>query len=368
MNRCFRIMLLPLLMVLCLPVVALSEPLKDALGQSLELTAPVERVICSGPGCLRLLVYLQAQDRAVAVDDMETKRSSFDARPYALANPQFKELPTFGEFRGHDNPELILALEQQPQLIFKTYRGMGMDPKTLQQKTGIPVLPLDYGNLGKGRDRFFASLRAMGAVLGKEQRAEEVIAFFQETIADLEQRTADIPEEARPRVFIGGVAMKGPHGFHSTEPTYPPFGFVNARNLAAVASPEGKELSHADIAKEKIVEWDPDVLFLDLSTLQMGEDAGGLHELRTDPAYQTLGAVRQGKVHGVLPYNWYTTNYGSVLADAYFIGTILYPERFADIDPKTKTDDIYSFLVGKPVFAEMNDLFQGLVFSPLSMQ
>ncbi len=368
MNRCFRIMLLPLLMALCLPVVALSEPLKDALGQNLELTAPVERVICSGSGCLRLLVYLQAQDRAVAVDTNEGSRSGREARPYHLANPQFKELPIFGEFRGHDNPELILALEPQPQLIFKTFATMGMDPKTLQQKTGIPVLPLDYGNLGKGRDTFFASLRAMGAVLGKEQRAEEIIAFFQDTIADLEQRTADIPEEAQPRVYIGGVAMKGPHGFHSTEPAYPPFGFVNARNLAASSTPEGKQLNHADIAKEMIVEWDPDILFLDLSTLQMGENAGGLHELRTDPAYQTLGAVKEGKVYGVLPYNWYATNYGSVLADAYFIGTILYPERFADIDPATKADDIYSFLVGKPVFAEMNDLFQGLVFSPLSMQ
>jgi iron complex transport system substrate-binding protein len=78
--------------------------------------------------------------------------------------------------------------------------------------------------------------------------------------------------------------------------------------------------------------------------------------------------VKKGLVYGALPYNWYTTNYGSVLANAYFIGKILYPERFADIDPMAKTDDIYTILVGKPVFAEMNDLFQGLVFRPLSMQ
>jgi iron complex transport system substrate-binding protein len=364
----YRIMLLSLLSAICLPAAALSQPIKDALGDKPEIPAEVGRVICSGPGCLRLLVYLQAQDRAVAVDDMETKRSNFDARPYALANPQFKKMSTFGEFRGHDNPELILTLEPQPQLIFKTYAGMGMNPKTLQQKTGIPVMPLEYGNLDKGREKFFASLRAMGAVLGKEQRAEEVITFFQEAIADLERRTADIPEAEQIRAFIGGVAMKGPHGFHSTEPAYPPFAFVNARNLASAGAAEGKELRHADIAKEIIVEWDPDVLFLDLSTLQMGENAGGLHELRTDPAYRTLTAVKEGLVYGVLPYNWYTTNYGSVLANAYFIGKTLYPERFADIDPVAKTDGIYSFLVGKPVFPEMNELFQRLVFSPLAMQ
>ncbi len=368
MKRFFCLILLPLVLALGLPALVSAQALTDAMGNTLELPPTVDKVICSGSGCLRLLVYLQAQDRVIAVDDMETKRASFDARPYALANPRFKELPTFGEFRGHDNPELILALEPQPQLIFKTYSGMGMDPKTLQQKTGIQVLPLEYGNLGKGRDTFFATLRAMGAVLGKEQRAEEVIAFFQEAIADLERRTTDIPDEAQPRVYIGGVAMKGPHGFHSTEPAYPPFGFIKARNLAAAGASEGKELNHADIAKEMIVEWDPDVLFLDLSTLQMGENAGGLHELRTDPAYRTLTAVKQGKVYGVLPYNWYTTNYGSVLADAYFIGKVLHPERFADIDPKAKADDIYGFLVGKPLFPVMNDLFQGLVFSPLAME
>lgn len=346
---------------------AAAGPLLDAEGKELSVRNP-QHVICSGSGCLRLLVYLQAQDRVVAVDDIEGQRRQFDARPYALANPQFKELPMFGEFRGHDNPELILNLEPQPQLILKVYTGLGLEPKTLQQKTGIPVLPLDYGNLGKGRETFYTVLRTMGAVLGKEQRAEEVVAFFESTIADLERRTADIPEAQQPRVYLGGVAMKGPHGFHSTEPAYPPFAFVGARNLAAGAGSEGKELNHADVAKEKIVEWDPDVLFLDLSTLQLGDKAGGLFELRQDPAYQTLTAVKEGRVYGVLPYNWYTTNFGSVLANAYYIGSVLHPERFADIDPKAKADEIYTFLVGKPVFADMNDLFQGLAFSPVPLQ
>jgi iron complex transport system substrate-binding protein len=74
--------------------------------------------------------------------------------------------------------------------------------------------------------------------------------------------------------------------------------------------------------------------------------------------------VRKGKVYGVLPYNWYTKNYGSILADAYFIGKVLYPERFADVEPEAKADDIYEFLVGKAVFDEMNALFKGLAFQP----
>jgi len=50
----------------------------------------------------------------------------------------------------------------------------------------------------------------------------------------------------------------------------------------------------------------------------MGDRAGGLFELKTDPAYQSLTAVQNGNVFGVLPYNWYTQNFGSILANAYF--------------------------------------------------
>ena len=99
----------------------------------------------------------------------------------------------------------------------------------------------------------------------------------------------------------------------------------------------------------------------------MGDEAGGLYELRNDPAYRTLTAVKQGRVYGVLPYNWYTINYGSILANAYFIGKTLYPERFADVDPVVKANEIYTFLVGKPVFGEMNRMFQGMAYTPVKV-
>jgi iron complex transport system substrate-binding protein len=340
----------------------------DALGRAHELPNDVSRVICSGSGCLRLLTYLQAQDLAVAVDDIESKRNRFDSRPYALANPQFKTMPIFGQFRGQDNPELILTLDPQPQVIFKAYATMGHDPVELQDKTGLPVVVLDAGDLGVHRDRFYAALRLMGQIVGKTKRAESLVAYFDAAIADLTRRSSDIPESQRPSVFIGGVAYKGPHGFQSTEPTYPPFLFVQARNLARDEGGAGKDLSNTDVAKEKIVAWDPLHLFLDLSTLQMGEGAGGLFELRTDPAYATLTAVREGRVYGVLPYNWYSQNFESILANAYFVGKTLYPERFADIDPKAKADEIYSFVVGKPVFTEMNRTFSDLAFIPVPVR
>ena len=346
---------------------AFDRVITDAAGRQIDVPVTVKHVICSGAGALRLLTYLGAQDRIVAVDDLEKKHRRFDARPYALANPQFKDLPVFGEFRGHDHPERILSLDPLPQVIFKTNATTGHDPVALSRKTGVPVVVLNYGNLGRNRNNLYQSLRIMGEVLGKTQRAEKIIWFFQSMIDDLQSRTQDIPEDKRPGCFVGGIAYRGPHGYQSTEPTYPPFAFTNARNLAYSPSMKLKPLQQSSIAKEKIVVWDPDVLFLDLSTLQMGDKAGGLYELKTDPAYRKLRAVQEGKVYGVLPYNWYTQNFGSIFANAYFIGKLLYPEKFEDIDPVEKADEIYTFLVDKTVFQEMNATFQHLAFQQIPL-
>lgn len=337
----------------------------DMTGRKINLPATVERVICSGPGSLRLLTYLEAQDKIVAVDDMEKRRPQFDARPYALANPQFKTYPVFGEFRGYDHPELIMTLNPPPQAILKTYAAMGHDPVELQQKTGIPVVVLEYGDLDEHRQTLYQALRIIGQVVHREQRAEEIIAFFETSIADLNERTRYVPDSKRPSCFVGGIAFKGPHGLQSTEPGYPPFVFIGVRNLAFDQSMQAKTLRCSNVAKEKIVEWDPDFLFLDLSTLQMGSAAGALFELKNDSAYQILTAAKEGRVYGLLPYNWYTQNFGSILANAYYIGKLLYPERFQDIDPVMKANQIYTFLVGKPVFDQMSQAFGMLVFKPI---
>lgn len=344
-----------------------AQIVSDAAGRKVEIPDKIQRVICSGPGALRLLTYLEAQDKIVAVDSMEKGKRQFDARPYALANPQFKYYPIFGEFRGYDNPERILALHPPPQVIFKTFPTMGHDPRELQKKTGIPVVILNYGDLGSNRRHFFQSLRIMGQVLHLEKRTEVVISFFESTIADLKKRTRDIPENDRPSCFVGGIAFRGPHGFQSTEPGYPPFGFLNIHNPAFDPSMKKKALRHSNIAKEKIVMWNPDYLFLDLSSLQLGDKAGALYELQTDPVFRLMTAVEKGRVFGLLPYNWYTRNFGSILTNAYFVGKLLYPDRFADIEPAVKADVIYNVLVGKAVFAQMNQAFDHLVFKTIPL-
>ncbi|WP_342305916.1 iron ABC transporter substrate-binding protein [Methanolobus sp. ZRKC5] len=343
----------------------------DALGRTVEVPESPEHVICSGSGALRLLTYLEEEDKIIAVDSIEARDSLYDARPYALANPHFSTNYTiFGEFRGNDNPEKILALDPQPDVILKTYSTSGYDPAELQEKTGIPVIVLNYGDMVNNRESMYQSLRIIGEVMDKEERAEEVISFFDETMADLNERTASVPEDEKTTCYIGGIARAGPHGLQSTEPTYPPFLFTNALNVAY----DDMDLSTAEVAREKIIEWDPEIIFVDLSTLQSEDENSALCQLQNDKSYQQLQAVQSGNVYGMLPYNWYTQNFGSVLADSYFAGKLLYPDKFEDVDLEEKTTDIYTFLVcdgdeelGKEVCAQMINAFGTPAFTELDV-
>ena len=340
----------------------------DGFGREVAVSSPPESGVCSGSGCLRYLVYLQGQDLVVGVDDIEKKDQEIEGRPYALAHgSRFKDLPLIGEFRGKDDPEKILGIG--PALIFKTgstgtaYGTSAAEADKLEARTGIPVVAFPYGSLRSDAEKaeMYTGLRVMGEVLGKEDRAEEVIAYIEATVADLEARTADIPEAEQKTAYIGGVSSAGAHGIISTEPAYPPFLWINAKNPAA-----GLGTAHADVAKEALVDWDPEYLFIDVGTIQTESD-GAIGELKNDPALQGLSAAREGRVYGVLPYNFYSTNYETVLANAYFVGKTLYPDRFADIDPVEKADEIYTFFVRKPVFSDLNSQYRDLGFAEVPL-
>ena len=340
----------------------------DGFGRSVTAPSPPESVVCSGSGCLRYLVYLQAQDLVVGVDDQEKKDQVIEGRPYALVyGSKFKDLPLIGEFRGKDDPEKIISIG--PDVVFKTgstgtaYGTSAAEADKLEDKTGIPVVAFPYGSLRDDAEKaeMYGGLRVMGEILGKQDRAEEVIAYIDATMADLERRTGDIPAADQKSVYVGGISSAGAHGIISTEPAYPPFLWVHAKNVAT-----GLGTAHADVAKEALVNWDPEYIFIDAGTTQM-ESGGAVGELKNDAALAGLSAAKNGKVYGVLPYNFYNTNYETVLADAYFVGKTLYPDRFADVDPVKKADEIYTFFVGKPVFGDLNGQYSNLGFAAIPL-
>ncbi|AVB77040.1 iron ABC transporter substrate-binding protein [Methanococcus maripaludis] len=333
--------------------VAKTVEIVDMVGRTVEVPANIQRIVCSGPGCLRLVTYLQAQDKVVGVESIEQENIS--GRPYQLANMDFfQTLPMTGLGGGKEigvgpYPEKVISAA--PDVILITYMDADRADE-LQEQYGIPVVVLQYGDVKSFHDEnFVGCLNLLGSLFQKEERAQEVIDFFADAENDLLTRTENISDEDKPSVYIGGLCNKGAHGIDSTSSNYAPFAALNANN---VASSIGTEKS-VFISKEQLLEWNPDIIFIDTGSYELIKEDYD----KSSEYYESLGAFENGNVYTQFPYNYYTTNYGTALADAYYIGKIVYPEQFADIDIEEKADEIYEFLVGEAVYDKMAEGYCG---------
>ncbi len=326
-------------------VAADSRTVTDTGGRKVTVPADPERIVCLGPGALRLIVYLEATDRVVAVESMEKMNPT--GRPYWIARPELHDLPSCGPGGPaaiNKKPALEALLGARPDVIFVTY----MDPALadeVQRTLAIPMVGLTYGEFATFDEAVYDSLRIAGTVLGQSDRAEAVIGYISRLRDDLMARTRNVPTTAR--AFVGGIGHRGAHGIESTEQNYIPLDGINAVNLADTV--EAGIGSHVFVDKEMLLKIDPEVIFI---------DGGGLalvaEDFRKKPDYyRALTAFRTGRVYTLLPFNFYTTNIGTALADAYAVGKILYPDRFADIDPPARADEIYTELLGRPVYEAM---------------
>lgn len=334
----------------------------DAAGRTAVIPANSHNIAVTGAGSSRLIAYLDAVDQLSATDyyDNENKQErTTDIRPYAIAYDELYTMENVGSAGGTPDAELLMKISPD-YILYST----GTTPQDsiaaadeLQEKTGIPVILFVSTDPVMNEELFAENLRMLGTILGKEQRAEELLSAIDSIRTDLKER-ADASSADEKTLYIGGVAWKGSHGFDWTAPTYLPYIFLDVPNIAEGASSAGG----AQIAKEQIIEWDPDILLVDLATL-IAAGGGSLYELENDPSYNAMTAVQKGEVYSVLPYTSMGTNVETALVDAYYLGTLLYPDTFADIDVREKSAEIFSLFVGEDVYDKLNENVEGLAFT-----
>ncbi len=312
----------------------------DLAGRRVTVSRRIDRIVALGPGTLRLVAYLQAVDKVVGIEQVEQRNTVFFLRPYAVVTAErLKTLPVVAPGGAGKLPDMEQLMACRPQLIL----CIGLDVaqvENLQQKTRIPVLFLSYGELGVLRQEAIESIRLLGNVLGKEERAARLIDFIGFVRRDLRQRVQSTRDGGRSTVYFGGIAYKGGQGLTSTEAGYFPGRLVRARNVADFTKRSG----HLFIDPEQLRFWNPDMVFIDASSLPMIMD-----DFQHNRAfYRLLKAVKSGNVFSLLPYNQYNTNIEIALANAYFIGRQIFPDVFADFDMVEKRRQIFQLFLGNP--------------------
>lgn len=313
----------------------------DSTGRDVEIPSRVESIVCVGVGALRYSCYMDAAGLVVGVEDYEVKEGM--SRLYNYVNfDKFKDLPVTGT-NGEPNIEEIITAGPQV-IVMSSYASADADD--LQEKSGIPVVMVS-GSDTTLDDNAYETIRIMGELYGKEDRAQELTAYLKGIQKDLDDRTADIPEEDKPSVYVAGVSFKGAHGFEGTEAYYGPFELIHANNLANTTDQTGA----FDIDLEQVLTWDPEIIFLDFNGMSLiNEDYADNPDY-----YQNLTAVKEGKVYSQISFRSSASNLETALADAYYAACIMYPEQFSDIDPVEKAGEIFTALLGTNPYEDLKE-------------
>ena len=318
----------------------------DMLGREVEVPKDIRTICPLKWGSTRIIVYLNASDKIVGISEFE-KNKGMNVLPYLVAHPEFKNLPII-QTGVAPNVEEIVKLK--PDVIIASYFTIEEADK-LQKRTGIPVVVIkpglgakEYINYLDNDNDFYRSLRLVARILHKENRAEEIIKYIKNTVKDLNERTKDVPDDKKPTVYIGGLSKHGSFGITSTQTKYPPFILVNAKNVASGINSKSNTVR---VSREKLIAWNPNIMFIDEVNLNLV-----IKDLKR-PEYKQIAAVKNEEIYGVFPYPRYGLNHEIVLANAYYIGKVLYPDRFKNIEPEQKANEIFTFFVGKPVYKDI---------------
>ena len=321
----------------------------DMIGRQVEIVpGSYGRVVCIGAGALRIYSCIGDPAILVGVEDIDNttlaeRPKMFDAvaRPYVLAfGDVFNTLPSCGvggPMAQTAEAEKILSCA--PDIVISAFEDVEK-ADALQAQLGVPVITMKTGSKGVFDDAFFGSLKLLGVIFGREEKAEELVQFIQAEAAEITARTAGIPEEDKPSVYVCGLGNWGTTDHLMTAEKYVSFEIAGVKN---VVSGLGME-AIGPIEEEKFVELgaDMDIIIMDAAAVK---NIKPLYQ--EDPAmFDTCKAWQNGEVYLEMAYNAYYTNFEIALINTWFIAKTVYPEAFADIDMAAKTNEVTKMFYG----------------------
>ena len=323
---------------------ALAQPaavgITDALGRTITLKAPAERIVLgfnyeeftavAGPA---------GWDRVVGFGrTMWTEWRPSVFKRYLVPIPRLAGLPDVGNTEDNTfSMEKVLSL--RPDLVVLAAWSFNALTQQVGQleALGIPVLVIDYN--AEIPARHVASTVALGQATGNEARARALAALYMDKLADIGRRLDGIT--TRPKVYLelgqGGADVVG--NTYATGMWGRLLDRVGATNIAQGRIPG----DYAPLSPEYVLASNPDAIFIAGSSW-VGRPNAVLTGFDADAAttrarlvpyarrqgWADLAAIRHGQL--------YALEHGLCRAlfdycPTYFTAKAIHPDRFADIDP-----------------------------------
>ncbi|MDO4936583.1 MAG: ABC transporter substrate-binding protein [Sutterellaceae bacterium] len=325
----------------------------DLAGRTVKVDkAPQRFVVANYIANFLMVGGAKSLDNVVAMTQdgwVETRRGEYEVLTQAF--PKIKEIPSIGGY--HDNilnSEKILALRPDVVLINTSQYADNSQRVDIFEKAGIRVVVLDYHAMKQANH--IQSTQILGKLLGRELVAQAQSERYAEVINTIDSRIAQLPDSAKhKRVYIeAGTKGVGEYGNSYNGSVL--WGAI-VKNLQGANIAENMKQPYSPLDREFVLAQNPQVIVMagsiwhnanESDQMRMGltvDEATAQARLAgfaKRPLWEKLSAVQTGDVYAV--------DHGSLrcMLDytfSMFLAKVLYPETFADFNPKVELEMFY---------------------------
>jgi ABC-type Fe3+-hydroxamate transport system substrate-binding protein len=217
------------------------------------------------------------------------------------------------------------------------------DAETVEAVTrlGIGVLCISAEDVQGVRD----TLTLMGRYFGAEERAAEVIGWFDAKFEKIDGIVSTIPEDER----VSAVVMGSRPGIVAGGDMLQSFMIEKAGGISCSDGVEN-DSNWANVGVEKVFEWNPDYLFCTSSAvLDYTVDT-----IMEDKTWSAMNAVKNGRL-AVIPAkidSWDLPGIVCCLGTMWMLNR-MYPDYFSAGELEAEIEEYYTFMFGQAFDAEV---------------
>ncbi|MBQ4362337.1 MAG: ABC transporter substrate-binding protein [Lachnospiraceae bacterium] len=232
---------------------------------------------------------------------------------------------------GKGVPDLEAVAELAPDVYF--HRASDIDGLENVAGLGIPAVGLSFEDPGEMK----TALTIMGAVLDKEERAQELIAYYDKKIA-ADEKEAETVQDKKTAIVMGSSIGKVADGSMLQSRM-----IELAGGISPAAEIKASEL-WPTVGTEQIFKWDPDFIFITGSEGANYTPA----DIYSDPAWSEMKAVKEKHVC-LMPATYDSWEFPGVVSvlGIDFMKNRMYPELLGKEQLQDNIDEFYKLSYGK---------------------
>jgi len=269
---------------------------------------------------------------------------------YTEAFPAINEITDVGYIhKGTFSAEKTISLEPDIVIMSKNDYESARDDISRLEQAGIPAICVDYHI--QTIEAHTKSTLMLGYVLGKEERAQDLVDFYTEHVDEVYTRIEGI-DKPEPEVYIE-CGYKGTSEYGNTYGNFMWGALIEDCGGMNIA--EGVIEKSAQINPEYLLDANPDVIIITGSywpatsdSMRLGyyadpDESRELLDAFTDrPGWDTLDAVNNNKVYSI--HHGLSRHIHDFVAVQYF-AKCFYPEEFEDLDPEEDLKEFHELFM-----------------------